>query len=194
MKYYKLMLNNDKKKWKKYEVFSIDFYNNMERIAPKDAYPYLINREYKLKIKAIKKGESPDFASIGTYYLIANARKFNKAEISFNGLELLNVAVEAENNDYVVFHFNRKVDCVDFNKSEYIEWPSNYTLEPWENSIAQFFLKPTLQRNKIPSELECFSLDKWGGAFNLVVSEKVRDKLASLDEENFLCFQELDIV
>lgn len=44
MKYYKLMLNNDKKKWKKYEVFSIDFYNNMERIAPKDAYPYLINR------------------------------------------------------------------------------------------------------------------------------------------------------
>lgn len=92
------------------------------------------------------------------------------------------------------FHFSRKVDCVDLNRSECIKWPDDYVPKPWENTIAQFFLKPSLQRNKIPTELDCFSLDKWGGAFNQVVSEKMRDKLLSLDDGNFLRFQELEVI
>ncbi|MEB5695210.1 hypothetical protein MXM31_03270 [Klebsiella aerogenes] len=194
MKYFRLMLNDDKEKWRKYEVFSIDFYSDMNRISPKDAYPYLIDRELKVYIKAIKRGESPDFSSVGSYYLIANASKYDKAEISFNGLEPLDVLVEGKDKGYIVFHFKRKVDCVDLNRSECIKWPDDYVSKPWENPIAQFFLKPALRRNKIPTEFDCFSLDKWGGAFNQVVSEKARDKLFSLDTEGFLHFQELEVI
>lgn len=194
MKFFRLMLSDDKKKWNTYEVFSVDFYSSMRRISPKDAYPYLRDRELKLYIKVIKKGECPDFASIGSYYLIANASKYDKDKLSFNGLELLDVSVEGRDKGYVVFHFSRKVDCVDLNRSECIKWPDDYVPKPWENTIAQFFLKPSLQRNKIPTELDCFSLDKWGGAFNQVVSEKMRDKLLSLDDGNFLRFQELEVI
>lgn len=197
MKYFKLSINSADSLWRDYRIFGIYFHDDSgSELSVKDLFqkktftcPPSIR---VLEEKRYLKKKTPDYAQVGTDCLLINSTLIDQSEFDFSGLVLIPVVEKKRGDNYFALCFEQAVDCVNWVESDYERWPDGTSPFPWNNPRGRFFFTPVLYREKIPHHLDVFTLENWDGAFNLIVNEKVKNKLLSLDEaEIFLVFTEL---
>jgi len=88
-----------------------------------------------------------------------------------------------------------EVDCIDWQLSTVDPWPAEHVCESWQSEHGRFFIKPIARKDKIPSGADVFFLGGWKDAFNIVVSERFKAEVLSLDfDHDFLSFELLGLV
>jgi hypothetical protein len=116
------------------------------------------------------------------------------AGLDVSGLTLIPVVDESSGDNYYALCFDQMIDCVNWIKSDYERWPNGVPPSPWSHPLGSFFIRATLELDKIPKDLDVFTLKDWGGAFNFVVNETAWEKLSNIKEaDKFLVFSDLTV-
>jgi hypothetical protein len=196
MNYYKLDPNPASKKWKGYENPSSYLWNDDEEIKVN----LLAELNKKIKIKTLEyrnltEGKIPPICSIGSAFIIFDANIPNIQSISLSGVQLVPVTNKNSLQKYYLLHLYKQVDCVDWEKSEIDKWTNTVTIQKWHNKRGRFFINPVLIKEKIPNDLDAFKLKEWGSAFNIIISERLKEKIFELAfDKSFLEFKPLKVV
>lgn len=197
MKYFKLNPNVNRKKWKgcinPSDELIVDGINM-------GAIDFLSSRNVSLNnqlfLKKIKDGHFSPVNTIGTDFILFDSQINGISNISGNGVKLIPIS-DSDNPEktYLIMYLLDSVDCVNWDLSEIDSWPSDYVPKEWESRRGRFFVRPVIYENKIPKDLDAFHLNEWDGAFNIVISERLRNKLLLLDfDHSFLEFRELIVM
>jgi hypothetical protein len=195
MDYFKVGVNPSSKKWRGYlnpdtvlydesgvAVSSIRLSGRKEKINEVLFYKTLVD------------GEIPPVNSIGAEFVVFDEGLKGIGELSGSDIQLVDLKNLLSEHHYLLMNVYKFLDCVDWGESEYESWPTNYIPESWEFQKGRFFIKPVLNRKKIPRDIDAFRLVEWGGAFNIVVSERIRDRLITMDfDHSFLEFRALSL-
>jgi hypothetical protein len=194
MKYFKLNPNVNSKKWRGCIIPRDELIDDGGNVIPVDFLSLIkIPTNKKLFFKKLRDGYFSPISTIGAKYLLFDS-KINKINnISGNGVKLIPISdSEKPEKTYLIMYPFECVDCVNWDLSEIDLWPSGYVPKEWESKRGRFFLKPAIHVNKIPKHLDAFCLNEWDGAFNIIISEKLKNKILSLDfDHSFLEFYEL---
>ncbi|MHC6201752.1 hypothetical protein ACYULU_00995 [Breznakiellaceae bacterium SP9] len=196
MKYYKVLMNETNKVWKKYIIFAERFlYNNVEinkigeKISLRDMS--ILNN---LTIQALdnngdivydqnkyKKDILPNFAKIRNLFLIKDD-VYN--EILFENIpeiETFTVKLDGQfTNNYKLVCFKTIIDCIDNTKS----------IKKQFESLSRMVVDKT----KIPENINGFFLSGWDeyGKYLNIVNENIMEKLLKLNKaSDFLVFKEI---
>jgi len=195
MKWFRILLNEDNKIWRKYIIFREMFScNNNEieickNIELKD-YNTLNNLtihalDHNGKIvndqKLYEKQILPNFAMINNLLLIKDEVYKNIIFESTNEMKtfIVKLAGKFENN-YQLMCFENIIDCVDSKKSIRKEFET--------------FSKMVLDKRKIPKNINGFFLSGWDwyGQYENIVNESLKENLLKLNKASeFLIFEEI---
>jgi hypothetical protein len=198
MRYFQFNVHADDKLLRNFIFLGIDFeIENGERIEEKALYERYLNgcpmALLRVSVMNKRRNTLPEISFVGTQALVVLKGSFDNLGTSFLGLTTIPVMVERFEVIYYVLWFNECVDCVDWDHSEYHPWPEGTILSPWHNPRANWFIRPALDKTKLPENLDVFRLKEWGGPFNFVVNEKVAEKISTINNaEKFVDFRELD--
>ncbi|MDR2624941.1 MAG: hypothetical protein LBC37_01250 [Zoogloeaceae bacterium] len=198
MRYFQFNVNEDEKNYEKIIIFGIDFeVENGERIWVEELFERHLNGHPMALLRILKMNKRkrllPEIGYTDTSALIVRKDCFDALETKFLGLTTIPVMAERFEVIYYVLWFNECVDCVDWDHSEYYPWPEGTVLRPWHNPRANWFIRPALDKTKLPENLDVFRLKEWGGPFNFFVNEKVAEKISTINNaEKFVDFRELD--
>jgi len=195
MNYYKMGINPESKKWKGYMNPS-SFLLNEKGCELSSVQLSLTQEEFKgsLYFNILEEGKIPPIISIGSRLIAFNNDIFCAKGINFFGVQLIPIVNVRHNLKYLLMHVFNDVDCVDWECSKIDYWPVGYIPESWESKRGRFFIEPVLYENRIPKNLDVFRLYEWGGAFNVVISERFKERLLSMDFDNtFLDFKLLTL-
>ena len=199
MKYFQLAPNSSNEFGKIYKNFGINFLDG-ETGADIEIKTLFEKKKFKstpvIQVLTDKrnpnKGISPNFTSVGTGCIVVIKKLIEGSDFHFSGLTLIPVIDKSAEEIYYALCFDREIDCVNLEKSDYERWPDGVPPTPWSHPVGSFFIKPVLRLEKIPKGLDVFTLENWGAPFNFVVNEKVRDRLMTLDASGeYLFFTEL---
>lgn len=197
--YYTLSLEPTSKKWEGYEnISSYLNINNMELSAKKLLKnPDYFRTESNLKYENLKDGKTPPVSSLGSSFILFSALIENiyTLDNEKKGANLISIKNRKSENEYLILNVLNSVDCVNWDLSEIDRWPPNSEIDEWNNKRGRFFIKPVLIKSKIPNELDIFSLSEWGGAFNIVITERYKEEIEKMNFDNsFLIFKPLKLV
>lgn len=194
MRYFRLSINDSEELWGKYKAFDIDFVVDGERLY---ANHLCVNIQHKHMpiIKTLVAGVNPAFSMVGTDGIIVKKKNIDDCELTFSGLLFTPVMDEETEELYYLMCFTEAIECVNLELSSYEKWPEGEVLTSLRNHIGRWFFTPVLYAEKIPENLEAFTLKNWGGPFNMVVSENLKKGLQLIDDaDHFLIFTELQVV
>lgn len=196
MNYYKLDPNPVSKKWKGYENPSSYLWNDNEEIKVNPLAE--LNKKIKFKTleyKNLTEGKIPPICNIGAAFIAFNADIPDIKSIELAGTQLVPIINKNSLQKYYLLHLYKQVDCVDWEKSEVDKWTDSSEIQEWHNKRGRFFINPVLIKEKIPNDLDAFKLQEWGSAFNIVISERLKEKIFELDfDKSFLEFKMLESV
>ena len=191
MNYYQLEPNPGSKKWKGYENPDFYLWNDCEELTL--SYLYKLNKKWSfefLEYRTIKEGRMPPVHSIGAKFVIFNADIQKIKSIELPCLQLVPIMNKSSLRKYYLLNVYKQVDCVDWEKSEIVRWPDGEKIEEWQNKRGRVFINPVLIKDKIPIDLDAFKLQEWGGAFNIIISERLKEIICGLDfDKSFLSFK-----
>ena len=195
MKWYRIIMNEDNKIWRKYIIFREMFScNNNEieicKIIELKDYPALNN----LTIHALdhsgktitdqKNYENqilPNFAQINKLFLVKDEVYENSIFENVKELKTFTIKLDGKfTNDYKLICFNNIIDCVNYEKSIRKEYET--------------FSKMILDKRKIPENINGFFLSGWDwyGQYENIVSEYLMENLLKLNKASeFLIFEEI---
>lgn len=192
MNYYKLGINSESNKWKGYmnaSSFVLDEHGN--ELSDVKLASFHGGFDGELYFSLLSEGKVPPVISIGSRLLAFNSNVFKGDGFGVSGANLVRLS-GGDGCDFLLLHVCNYIDCVDWGASKYDSWPSGYVPEEWENMRGRFFIEPVLRGNMIPSDLDVFRLLEWGGAFNIIISERFKAELLSFDfDSSFLDFKKL---
>lgn len=189
MRYFKLNPNVTSKKWKGIVNLGELLHKNKElnevELAQKTEEIMLSPLHYEVLVAGII---SP-VNTIGSDFFVFDERIPELETLNTSGVQYLSLLNKKLKHRYMLMHVFNFVDCVDWTLSDYEVWPEGKQVEEWQNPRGRFFFKPVLIQDKIPKELDVFRLQGWGGAFNIIISEKFKHTILSLDfDHSFLEF------
>jgi hypothetical protein len=196
MKYYKFQLNNDNKVSKKYRHPNGFFYlENGTDIWFDEVYKRYQEGERAFFIRyADNKGAVPELDSVGSQEIIILASVLENCDFNYPELTMIPVTEKESGAIYHALWFKEYADCVNWEHSEYDPWDKGDILQPWHNPRGRWFWRAALDEQRIPPNLNMFKLQDWGGAFNLVINENVKQKIDSLQNALVLTnFMELPV-
>jgi hypothetical protein len=196
MEYYRMLISEENKVWKKYIIFDYNFLcNNTEieickSIASKD-FDSLNNltiqalnhygdvvfdqREYKKQIL-------PNFAQIRRLFLVKDEIYDEGLFENIDEIETFTVKLDGNfENNYKLLCFKNIVDCIDWNKSIRKEFET--------------FSKMILDKTRIPENMNGFFLSGWDryGKYENIVNENLMERLLELkNAKEFLRFKEVN--
>jgi hypothetical protein len=194
MKYFKLNPNVTSKKWKgiinpgdllhKNKVLDdIELSEKREEITLSPLH-YAILTDGKI---------SP-VNTIGADFLVFDELIKGLEVLNTSGVQYLPLLNKKLKHHYILMHIYNHIDCVDWTSSDYEVWPEGHNIQEWQNPRGRLFFKPVLVEDKIPEGLDMFRLQEWGGAFNIIISERFKQTILSLDfDHSFLEFHPLTL-
>lgn len=197
MNYYQLYPIDVDKKWGGYENPDPYLWGDGEELNELFLCDLKKRWDFKtLEYVNLAEGKKPPIHSIGCTFIIFDADIPNVKSIGSSGVQLFPIInSNSLSNKYYVMNVYKEVDCVDWERSEVDKWPDGQKLEEWHNKRGRFFLNPVLMKDKIPTNLEAFRLQEWGSAFNIIISEKLKEKICALDfDHSFLVFKQLEVL
>lgn len=192
MRYFKLNPNVSSRKWKGYlnpktklssesGALSAIAISNMEEEIHQDLF-----------YKVLDRGEVSPVNTLGSRVIMFDSNIPSIDSLKVSGVQLVPIVNEETQHTYLLMHLYKHIDCVNWGLSEYEPWPVNYEPAEWEYKKGRFFISPVIDDKRIPKELCAFRLREWGDAFNIVVSEELKNKILLLDfDHSFLEFHEL---
>ena len=196
MNYYQLLPNEKSSKWKGYQNPSGYVWNGDERLS--ERYLYKLNSKWgfeRLEYKNLIEGQIPPIHSLGSCFIMFDAGIPNIISIESHEVQLFPIFNNVSSHKYYIMNSYGQVDCVDWEKSDVSKWKDDEKLEEWHNKRGRWFFTPILIRNKIPNNLDAFRLREWGSAFNIFISERLKEKICNLDfDKSFLKFKGIEIV
>ena len=193
MFYYKLSPNPADKKWRGYENAGIDLFFNGETLSPRKLSKCNYKLDYNfLEFKRLKNGKIPPINSIGASFIIFDRGIKEIETINDTGIQLIPLVNSETKREYSLMHLYIELDCVNWEKSDLYKWGENDIIKEWQNKRARWFFRPALFLEKIPEDIQAFKLKEWGDAFNIVISEKLKEKILKLDfDHSFLVFEKI---
>jgi len=197
MNYYKLNPNPESKKWKGYEVPSIDLWHNGDELSEYTLYKLCKQLDFaELEYRTLVDGDIPPISHIGSCFIMFSSNIADVESIGLlPGLQLIPVVNKSNLHKYFLLNNYKQIDCVDWEKSEVDKWPTEHKIEEWQNKRGRFFITPVLIKNKIPNDVDVFRLQEWSSAFNIIISEKLKEKIFNLEfDKSFLTLDLLKTV
>jgi hypothetical protein len=147
-----------------------------------------------LEYRNLCEGKITPVHSIGSKFVVFDSNIQNIESIELSGVQLIPIVNKSTLHKYYLMNAYEWVDCVDWEKSEVDKWNADSVLQSYHNPRGRFFINPVLSREKITGDLEAFRLKEWSDAYNIVVSEQLKEKICSLDfDKSFLVFKPLEI-
>lgn len=191
MNYYKLGINPASKKWKGYmnlSSFLLDDKGNELSGVKLSAIQEKFNGVLYFDITS--QGKIPPVTPISSRFLAFNDSVFCTDDFDVNGVQPIPIINRDSNLKYILMHVFNYIDCVDWEHSKVDHWPVGYIPETWQSKRGRFFIEPVIYKSKIPKNLDAFRLYEWNSAFNIVISEKFKEKLLSVKfDHTFLDFK-----
>jgi len=196
MEYYQLMPNPTNKKWKGYEVVANDLWSNNDELSAVALRQMYQKWDFDdLEYRNLIDGKIPSINHVGSNLLMFSSEIPHIESINMQGLQLVPVINKTTFRKYYLVNVYMQVDCVDWEKSEVDRWLDGHNFADWHNRRGRFFINPVLNRVSIPSNLDIFRLQEWGGAFNIIISERMKERIFELDfDKSFLEFKLLSVV
>lgn len=195
MKYFKMNPNVSSEKWVGYLNPQTKLFNGNEIVSA------ILLSESSDKItgilfyKSLINGVVPPINTIGSQFITFDSNIKGIGSLDGAGTQLVPIKNIEIQHTYFLMHAYNHIDCIDWNLSKYDLWPENYSPEEWENKRARLFITPVIFAKKIPKELDSFRLKEWGDAFNIVITERLKNKILSLDfDHSFLEFHEIEVI
>ena len=196
MNYYQLMPNEKSSKWKGYHNPGGYVWNGAEKLSERNLYK--LNSKWsfeRLEYKNLAEGKIPPVHSLGSCFIMFDSGIPNIISIESQELQLFPIFNSIGSHKYYIMNVYEQVDCVDWEKSNVAKWKDDEVLKEWHNKRGRWFFAPVLTGNKIPDNLDAFRLREWGSAFNIVISERLKEKKFSLDfDKSFLRFKEIEVI
>ncbi|QIA03427.1 hypothetical protein [Pseudomonas fluorescens] len=194
MKYFKINPNVSSKKWAGYLNPHTKLFEGTKPISSISLSDSDQKITKALSYKPLTDGPIPPINTIGSQFIAFDSNIKGITSIDGDGTQLVSINNSTIQHTYLLMHVYNHIDCVNWNLSEFDPWPENYAPEEWESKRARFFITPVIYLDKIPKELNSFRLKDWSDAFNIVVTEKLKNKILSLDfDHSFLEFHELKL-
>ncbi|MBD8270950.1 hypothetical protein [Pseudomonas fluorescens] len=195
MKYFKVNPNVSSKKWAGYLNPQTKLFDGAEPVSAVSLSDSDKKITKALSYKTLTDGPIPPVNTIGSQFIAFDSNIKNITSIDGEGIQLVPIKNSTTQHTYFLMHVHNHIDCIDWSLSEFDPWPENYSPEEWESKRARFFITPVIYLKKIPEELNSFRLKEWRDAFNIVVTEKLKNKILSLDfDHSFLEFHELKVI
>ena len=194
--YYKLGINPSSKKWDKYENLSSSLWIDGIEITGTKLFknPNLCRDGKHLEYMIIREGKRPPINSIGADFIVFDASIVDILSLNVEN-NMVIMGTENSAHEYLLLNNYKSIDCVDWELSEIDRWPEDKEVAEWQNKRGRFFIKPVLKENMIPSGVQVFRLQEWGGAFNIVISEDFKNLIMKLDfDHSFLTFDALTLI
>jgi hypothetical protein len=192
-------MNDDEELLRDYVNFDIDFrLGDEEMFGIEELFDNYLNGCPMASVKILNqdgcildslsvKGTVQKVGFMDTQSIIVCREDWENIHLDISGLTTIPVIIEArEKLNYYALWFNEISDCVDWERSEIIPWPRGATLNTWNNPKGEWFIRPVLDAEKIPSNLDVFRLKDWSGPFNFIVNEKVAEKLLMIHDAKIL--------
>ena len=149
----------------------------------------------RLEYKNLREGKIPPVHSLGSCFIMFDSSIPNIISIESHELQLFPIFNDTSSHKYYIMNAYEQVDCVDWEKSDVDKWREDEVLREWHNKRGRWFFAPVLIKNKIPNNLDTFRLLEWGSAFNIVISERLKEKICSLDfDKSFLRFKDIEVI
>ncbi|NWB94219.1 hypothetical protein [Pseudomonas agarici] len=195
MKYFKLNPNVSSKKWKGYLNPQAKIFDDTGAISLTSLFDSKSRITKDLFYKPLTNGAFPPVNTIGSQFITFDQDIENISCLDNSGVQLLPIRNTETQHSYLLMHIYTHIDCIEWNLSKIDPWPANYIPEEWESKRARFFIDPVIISEKIPLNLSAFRLSGWEDAFNIVITDKMRNKILSLDfDHSFLEFHELTVI
>lgn len=195
MKYFKINPNISSKKWTGYlnpQTKLFEGTNPISTISLSDSDKKITKT---LSYRPLTDGPTPPINTIGSQFIAFDSSIKGITNIDGDGTQLVPINNSTTQHTYLLMHVYNHIDCVDWKLSELDPWPENYSPEEWESKRARFFITPVICLDKIPKELNSFRLKEWRDAFNIVITEKQKNRILSLDfDHSFLELHELKVI
>ncbi|WP_423164176.1 hypothetical protein [Stenotrophomonas maltophilia] len=196
MNYYLLGINENSRKWK--GCLNIDpFLLNEchEEIHPVDLVERWGCIRGQLFYRILADGAASPVTSIGSQFLAFAADIVSVENLQCPDVQFLPLTSLDGRKTYLMMRVLVEVDCIDWQLSTVDPWPAEHVCESWQSEHGRFFIKPIARKDKIPSGADVFFLGGWKDAFNIVVSERFKAEVLSLDfDHDFLSFELLGLV
>ena len=196
MNYYKLDPNPASKKWKGYENPNSYLWDNGKELSLN--FLCGLNKKWDfetLEYRNLTDGKIPPVHFIGATFIVFNANIPNVKSITLQGVQLVPIVNNNSFHKYYLMNLYKQVDCVDWERSEVDKWANEQEIKEWHNKRGRFFINSVLIKSKIPEDLDAFKLQEWGSAFNIVISERLKEKMFELDfDKSFLEFKLLKVL
>ncbi|WP_144290515.1 hypothetical protein [Chitinilyticum litopenaei] len=190
MDYFQIRIQPDSSTWKKYAAFDNDITNQGNAIDPNDAKTSL---EYEIEI--ITNGELPEASSIGANFIILQKKLTPESILKSESIERITIIERTSKTPYIGLKAKTAIPCAKLELCEYEKWPTPHQLQPWDNPIGRIFIKPVIIKDKIPDNIDFFTIENWGGPFNIIASESIANDLKRIEKfSNLLSICEIKSV
>ena len=196
MSYYQLRPNPASNKWRGYENPDIYLWDKGEELTLTSLYKRNSRWSFEsLEYRTIKEGKMPSIHSIGADFVVFNSNIPDIITLEIPGLQLVPIVNKSSLRKYYLLNVYTIVDCVSWEKSEVDKWQDEAEIMEWHNKRGRFFINPVLIEKNIPTDLDAFRLFEWGSAFNIIISERMKERIIALDfDKSFLVFKQLEIL
>ncbi|MGJ3348309.1 hypothetical protein AAZR23_02325 [Morganella sp. Je.2.23] len=179
--YYKLGINSSNKKWEKSINIGYELFNNLgERVNLFQLSSIDGKINEVLFYKIIKDGFYTPITSIGTKFIAYDSSLENINILESNDVQLVPLFNSEKKIKYFLMNVLHNINCICWESSIFEPWPVDYKPDPWDNKKGRFFTEPVIYYNKIPHGIKAFRLKDWGGAFNIIISEEMKNDIFSL--------------
>jgi hypothetical protein len=196
LKYYEMDINPSSKKWKGCININTDLFDKLgHEVNNIDLSEKQSRIRKKLFYKILTDGAITPVTSIGSRFLAFDCQLSGIKKLKCPEIQYLSISNDEKKHEYLLMHIFTHIDCVDWERSEIDRWPIGYVHNEWDNKRGRWFIDPVLIKDKIPDNLDAFRLLEWGGAFNIVITNRYKNKILSLDfDHSFLDFRELKVL